>query len=466
MTLKYLPILALLAACKFAPQPVCPPCVCPCDTTVVVVPPVIDTDTTFKVGVNSFPWFPMRLLNENGIKWARVYVSNGWWWQPGGFAGQPLHQAETVENHGIDDLLIKARQYGVNVLLCVHQTPEFFRNTGRNDGANDFAPIPAGAKRDDPASYRDYASFLFQVAARYGRVKHPDNVLRVDTKPRWSGDILNEKKTGLDLLTYLEPWNETDKFWLKGTEAYFEPEETAAMMSAVYDGHEGALGAGVGIITADPSMQVSMPGITDFNMDYINRMHAWFLANRKDKKWPCSILQAHHYSNKGNQKNQIPAQWVNDGACLPADDKNFSSINDFVAFAKSQNLPLIIGEFGADKVPPSQMLAKGVGKSNEQFQSEIILESVKAYRKAKVNGVFIFTGPDDYGAGDGGQFETCGLFSNEATGYRPFIAATGVKAYLASTVQASPYAKLQSVEYYKELDRYKKVSAAASKRPN
>ena len=400
------------------------------DDPIIINPPPPPQATGFKVGANAFPWTPMKLFSSIGMKWARVYCASGWIWRPDGLFIQPMFQAETQEAHGIDDMLLSAKANGVTPLLCIHQCPEWYRPTGRGDGNNDYAPIPAGAKRDDPASFKDYAAFLFQVTARYGRVKHPDNILKVDTTPRWAGDIKNEKKTGLGLLEYIEPWNEPDKFWLKGTEAYFEPEETAAMMSACYDGHEGALGAGVGIITADPSMKVAMPGITDFNMDYMNRMDAWFVKNRKDKKWPCSIIQAHHYSNYGNKKNQIPAQWVNDGSCLPVDDKNFSSVTDFVAFAKSKNLPLIIGEFGADKVAPSQMLAKGVGKTNEQFQSEIIIESIKAYRDAGVDGVFVFTAPDDYGAADGGQFETCGIFSNEATGYRPFISAIILKDYL------------------------------------
>lgn len=421
----------------------------------VIVDPQPPVSTGFKIGVNSFPWFPMSKLKSIGMQWARVYCSSGWIWQPGGLFIEPMFRAETQENHGIDSMLLKAKENGVNVLLTIHQVPEWYRNTGRGDGANDMPPIKAGAKRDDPASYKDYAEFLFQVSARYGRVKHSDSILKIDTTPRWSGDIPNAKKSGLDLLTYIEPWNEPDKFWLKGTDAYFEPEETAAMMSACYDGHEGKLGAGVGIVIADPSMKVIMPGLTDYNFDYFKRMVDWFYANRKT--FPASIINWHHYSNIGNRANQIPAQWANEGACLPANDQAFNRVKDAVHFSKSVSgdgvgLPCWITEMGADKVAPSMMLAKGInGKSNEQFQAEIIIESIKAYKSAGVDAVFVFNAPDENGATDGGQFESCGLWSSEATGYKPFIAANELAKYLADQTP--------------KVAQMKPIKAAIAKRP-
>lgn len=404
------------------------------EPVVVDPPPPPINDDGFKVGVNGFPWMPLRLLQSIGMKWVRCYVASGWIWRPNGLFIQPMFQAETQETHGLDDYLRRAKEMGINPLLCIHQTPEWYRNTGRGDGNNDYAPLKAGARRDDPASYKDYASFLFQVAARYGRVKLPDSTLRVDTTPRWSGDIANEKKSGLDLLSYMEPWNE-EKWWKKGTpesEAYIEPEAMAALMSACYDGHEWALGSGAGIKGADPSMVVVMPGITDFDLPYMQKMNAWFLENRKDKKWPCDVINVHHYSNRGNKRGQYPAQWENEGACSPVDDAGFITIVDVVDFASKLTKKVWVTEFGADKVAPSMMLANGGLITNEMFQAEIIIESIKAYKAAGVDAVFVFNGIDDYGSDDGGQFETCGIFSSQATGYKPFIAAKELKAYLES----------------------------------
>jgi len=407
-----------------APAPVDPG-----DNNPTPVPPA----SGIKVGVNSFPWFPLRLLQSIGMPFHRCYLSSGWIWQPGGLAVQPMHQAETAETHGIDEMLTRAKSMGIETLLCIHQTPEWFRNTGRQDGNNDLAPVKGGANRTDPASYADYARFLFQVAARYGAVAHSDSTLKVDTTPRWSGDVLNEKKTGLSLLKYMEPWNEPDKWWKKGTaekDAYFEPEEAAALLSACYDGHEGKLGEHAGIKVADPAMCVVMPGITDFDVEYMQRMGAWFTANRKDKAWPCDVINVHHYSNLGNKSGQLPAQWVASGACLPKDDKGFGMLQGVIGIAKKHALPVWVTEFGADKKAPSMMHAKAApGSTDEQFQAEIIIASIKAYEEAGVDACFIFNAPDENSGADGGQFETCGIFTSEASGYKPTMAATALAGY-------------------------------------
>lgn len=411
---------------------------CKSDPIIPPPPPPIETPG-FKIGACSFPWFPQSRFADVGMKWQRVYCSSGWIWQPGGLAVQPMHRAETEENHGIDDMLAKAKSFGINTLLCSHQTPEWFINTGRGDGANDHAPCKAGANRADPASYKDYAAFLFQVAARYGRVKHQDSVLQVDTTPRWSGDVLNVKKSGLDLLTHMECWNEPDKFWKIGTpesEAYFTAEETAAMMSACYDGHEGKLGAGVGIKNADPSMVVVMPGITDFNTDYMGRMSTWFNVNRADKKWPCDIYSVHHYSNTGNEPGKYPANWKDSGACLPKHDKNFHSVAFVKGYADDEKKPLWVSEFGADRNAPSMMHSKGVGKTDAAFQAEIIIESIKAYKAAGVDAVFVFNACDENSGSDGGQFESSGIFTSQSDGYKPTTASDALRAYLKPTQAA------------------------------
>jgi len=411
------------------------------DPVIIDPPPPPVPITGVKIGSNTFPWFPQKKLADIGIKWQRVYCSSGWIWRPGGIAVEPMHQAETPENHGIDELLTESKAMGINTLLCIHQTPEWYRNTGRGDGANDYAPCNAGANRKAPASYKDYAAFLFQVSARYGRVKHPDASLRVDVTPRWSGDVLNVKKSGLDLLTHIECWNEPEKWWLKGTEAYFEPEEAAALISATYDGHEGRLGAGVGIKAADPSMIVVMPGLSDYATEYETKMTAWFSANRTDKSWPCDIMNWHHYSNIGNKAGQYPAQWKDSGACLPKDDANFDTILDRVRRSKGIGKKVWITEFGADRNAPSMMHSKGVGKTDAQFQAEIIIESIKAYKADGVDAVFIFNGCDENSGADGGQFESSGIFTSQADGYKPTPASEALRAYLKPVGSAARSAK-------------------------
>jgi hypothetical protein len=414
-------------------------------------PPTVPTG--FKMGSNGFPWSPMSLYTGAGLEWIRCYFATGWGSRPNGLHIQPLWQAGTPEAWGMDDYLQKAKDAGLNVIWCNHQTPEWFRNTGRSDGNNDFAPIPAGAKRDDPVSYKYYASYLFQIAARYGSVKHPDSVLQVDPEARWAGDG-NVKKSGLNLLRFLEPWNE-EKWWLKGTEGYVEPETMAALMSACYDGHEGKLGAGHGIRTADPQMIVVMPGLTDFDMPYIEAMGDWFQKNRADQEWPCHVLNLHHYSNIGNKPKQHPAQWKNDGGCPPSEDKNFDTVKDMISLADSLGLPTWITEFGYDTKAPSNMRIAGKnGKSDEQAQSDALVETFKKYREYGVDACFLFNIHDDIGAADGGQFETSGIYSSKATGFIPKPAVTALKAY-AQSLKPTEMATAKNFE----------ISAASFKRP-
>jgi len=406
--------LLLAWSCTGVVPGTCPPCpVCPpTDTTVVVVPP---PGTTGKaaIGVNTFPWIPIEKLTPFGS--VRIYIGSHWIWRPGGLFIQPMFQAETEYAHGIDEYLTKCKSAGIDPLLCIHQTPEWYVNTGRDDGGNDYPPVKTGMSRTDPKSYKDYASMLFQVAARYGRQTHPPDKLRVDVTPRWSGDVVNTKKTALDLCKYIEPWNETDKWWKRqqgqNTE-YFTPDETAAMMSACYDGHEGTLGAGAGIKVADPSMVVVMPGLTDFDVQYITKLDLWFKANRKDKKWPCDVFNLHHYSNTGNAATIHPPTWNQNGACVPALDKNFSGIKFLVGFARANGMKTWITEFGADSKNPSQM-----GAGSEAKQAEIITETYKAYFAEGVERCFVFMAADEPGAASAGLWQTCGVLTNRVSGY-------------------------------------------------
>ena len=390
---------------------------------VVTPPPTIPPVATQgnRVGVNTRPWFPMQLLPA-GMP-LRCYISSQYMWQPGGLFVQPMAQAYTETTHGFDDFFQRAKTQVRDVVACIHQTPEWYVKTGRNDGGNDYAPCKDGLNRALPAAYKDYAAFLFQVAARYGRVKHPDSVLRVDTTPQYVNQPLNVKRSGLDLLRFMEPWNE-EKWWKAPGLEYIRPEEMAALMSACYDGHQGALGSGVGIKTADPSMVVLMPGLTDFDMNYVGKMHAWFVANRPDKRWPCDVLNFHHYSNLGNVAGKHPQTWVAEGGCTPALDKDFISLKDVMSFAKSVSLPVWITECGYDSQGPSQM----------HIQTDLgaaLIATVSAYLAEGVERVFIYDVSDENPNGQPDRlFQHCGLFTSQQDGFKPKPLLAVVADYL------------------------------------
>ena len=77
---------------------------------------------------------------------------------------------------------------------------------------------------------------MFQYAARYGSTVVADNKLKLATgQPRSSG---------LNTVKYYEDGNEMDKWWAV-RDAYSNPYEYAALASADYDGHQGAMGTTV-----------------------------------------------------------------------------------------------------------------------------------------------------------------------------------------------------------------------------
>ena len=76
------------------------------------------------------------------------------------------------------------------------------------------------------------------------------------------------------------------------------PFELAAMHSAVFDGHEGRLGTGVGILKADPLMRVVFSGLADGSRRTAQKMEevlVWAERFRTDKTFPAHALNMHRY---------------------------------------------------------------------------------------------------------------------------------------------------------------------------
>lgn len=388
-----------------------------------VDPPTPPVSSDFGVGANTFPWVPLSKFSDIGMKHVRLYCPWHWIGTAKGLFIEPMGQAWTNECPGIDTYLSRAKGLGIDTILCLNQTPEWLRPTGNGTGGNDFPPIPEGRDRLKPESYKEYADFLFQIAARYGRKIHPESVLKVDQTPQYPNQPLNQKKSGLDLLNIIECGNEVDH-WFSGFDnpKYMQPEEHAAMLSLCYDS----------IKQADPTMKVAMAGITDLNLWYLKRMNDWFVKNRPDKKFAADFINLHHYSNLGNRPGTDKPIWVNSGACMPSEDKAFPQIVEIVQWAKSLGKECIVTEFGADTKAPSMMHINGsrYGVSDEQAQSTLILKTLDAYEAAGVIAAYIFTAIDENAGADGGQFETSGIMTSKADGMRPKAAYNDLKTLL------------------------------------
>lgn len=352
-------------------------------------------------GANTYPWVPVKKITM--FKSFRCYIASGWIWRPGGLFVQPMYQAETQEASGLDVYFARCRKAGISVLPCINQTPEWFRPENEWSGSNDYPPIKKGLDRENPASYAEYAEFWYQFVCRYGKVKHADSELRVDTTPRWNNDIPNKKQSGLNLLDYVEIGNEFDRWWDVGTEKYLTPKEHAALFAAVIKR----------VKQADPKMKVVMAGLTGFDVKYLNE----FLAHLQafGSEYP-DVINVHHYSNIGNKYGQWPPTWYFSGACMPHEDLGFDMVDSVLSIAKSINRPVWVTEFGCDSRPQSWMHIDGskYGMTDEEAQGMQLAEQYKAYRRKGVDRAFMYLACDLPGSG---LWQSCGVLTSEQTGY-------------------------------------------------
>jgi hypothetical protein len=212
-------------------------------------------------------------------------------------------------------------------------------------------PMPIGADSTDPLSFAMHADYMYQYAARFG-VENINSGLRVDAE--------NTARSGLGLIQYMEVWNEPDKYW-KGSGGYFSPQVHAALLSADYDGHMGALGEGFGIKTADSSIKVVMGGLIGFNLDYLKGMKFWADQNR-DGDFPADVLNFHHYClNNGLQGEGIATKGVS-----PEENRLKEQLQVLVEY-RNRYLPgkeLWLSEFGWDTHPESNFGAPNIGEND------------------------------------------------------------------------------------------------------
>jgi hypothetical protein len=253
-------------------------------------------------------------------------------------------------------------------------------------------PIASGFKGIDPVAYVAHAQYFYQFAARYGSVSVPDtNLTLAPDQPRLSG---------LNLVSYIEDWNEPDKGF-GDLSSNFSPDEYAAMASADYDGHCGKLGAMVGARNADPSMRVVIGGIADGVDKYyyfLDGVRLWANAHRGGSL-PFDVINIHHYSTTGSTGKS------------PEEDNLIQQLQRVTSWRDkyAPDKEVWYSEFGWDTHPESSIAARAIGPYTiEEVQGQWI---VRAYLLAKAAGVdraFQFMVRDTTPL-DKGQFNTSGL---------------------------------------------------------
>jgi len=387
------------------------------DNNVNPAQPVISkyAGDALKLGANGFSWIPIDLNPTPNL---RMYQMYQWTWTKTGLAVEPTFES----NSNYDSYLQQASQAGKNIIFCINKIPNWYANTSSDEWFDQRIQI-FGRSSTDPASYIDVAEYAWQLVARYGSVTYQSDLLKVNQTARWNGDPINQPKSGMNLIKYIELENEPDRPW-KSVNYKYTPQELAAFCSAVWDGHEGKLGKHVGVKNVDKQIKVVLPGLAWLNTWYISEMKKWFEQNRSDKKFCADVLNFHHYSN---EKNPFPGMEVNlwEGAgCSPETDKLDYRLKETKMWCQ-QNLPTCevwYSEFGYDTNPPSTVLSQYPklygNKTAEQLQAQWLLRTYLYGLSAGFDKLMMFNLCDEDSADKGYLFGSSGLLTSQATGFK------------------------------------------------
>ncbi len=282
------------------------------------------------------------ILNEGGFtKDYPGYPKNSIQWNPGSPMQKenesiPSWSAQTPGGYNFDKYYKEMKEAGITVFPCIQGTVPWL--SGELNTKSRHKPVKEGKDPADPFSYAEHADFMFQYAARYGKRKVQDQLLKAAPG--------QNRQSGLGYLEYYENWNEPDGWW-GGRRDYFTPYEYAAMSSADFDGHESRMGKDKGVRNADPNAKLVMSGIAIPNVDYLRAMKFWFEYHRTDKRFVFDVITVHHYCNATG------SQAVMTEGISPEED-GLRYIVEKIAKFRDENVPereVWVTEFGWDTNP-------------------------------------------------------------------------------------------------------------------
>lgn len=358
--------------------------------------PLVSGPLKYHLGINGFEWDfsgqdnsvidPGRMEVIRSFGGFRQYLD----WdkiepREGKFTFSPVHAG----GWRLDMIYEACKSADVEMLPCLKNCATWLVDTyPENLKGEDNSPLPYLADKLNPASYIQQARAAFQFAARYGHNKQVDPLLvRVDSHPRWTGDLVNEVKVGLGYLNYIECNNEPDKNW-RGDKARQSAEEYAANMSAFYDGNLGKLGKDVGIKAADPSMKVVMGGLSVSGVDFVIKMIEWCKKNRGYKSDGSinlcfDVINYHYYSNNHSGTTGV----------APELSVAAKKANEYTTMANQHagGTEVWITEAGYDLNPGSPQRAIAIGEKSALItQADWMLRSALLYERNGIKRTFFY----------------------------------------------------------------------------
>ncbi|MFT3904071.1 MAG: hypothetical protein QM727_12920 [Niabella sp.] len=353
------------------------------DTLGKVIDPANPITMDEFIGANSFVDDPIDKAKAVGF--LREYHNWGWdegnWDAYPGYPNNKIAWAPSAPGWSFDDYYASVVKAGLKVSPCI-QGATAWLNASNNFKSNDKPVDAPGLSSRDPQSYHAKAHHLFQFVARYGSKK-------VDVQKLTLANG-QPTKSGLNLIKYIEDWNEQDKSW-EGPNAEFSPEEYAAMASADYDGHCNTLTGGKGTFgakNADPDIKYVMGGLVEMNLDYVKRMKTWFEANRKDKRFACDVINFHVYAWKDGNS------WQGGGPAISPEAARFKEKAAQIVSYRNQNLPGVevwISEFGWDTNPQSPLSVPKIGTYDlQEIQGFWLVRAYLAFAAAGIDRAQMF----------------------------------------------------------------------------
>lgn len=334
------------------------------------------TDITFdqKIGMNGFVDCKRENLTAGRV--LREYHNFGWTYDAN--SGKCYFKSSWFD---FDEFYKSVYDSGITILPCIQQ--------GNNTESRENKPVSNGDDTLNPTSYKIHSNVLFNYVARYGSNTVDESKLNLTDG--------TEAKTGLGYIKYYENWNEPDKTWL-GPNACFSPEEFAAMCSADYDGHEGALGEVYGIKQADPNAKLVYGGLAggSAGVDYLNRMKAWSEENRPSKTLPFDAINFHMYCGTNSPEAS-----------------NFVTNATLLIDWKNENAPdkeVWLTEFGWDTNTASPRSAPSFDTQRDWIVREYLIGD-----RIGLDRMTVYNGRDDGSPETTTQYATCGLTTQKGS---------------------------------------------------
>ena len=366
------------------------------------------------LGLNGFIDDPTDKLAAIG----NVREYHNWSWNDGngatGYPGYPNNQLSFSLFSGFwdfDAYYAALDKAGAMVFPCVEGSVDYLGNA--------MPPVPAGADVKAPASYVAHASFMYQLAARYGTQTVPTANLKLASD--------QTVKTGTGLLAYYENGNEPDANWVHSDGSYlFSPDATAAMCSADYDGDQKRLGATFGVKNADPQAKMVLAGLagagpsTDWLTNvtnYLDGMRTWSAAHRGGS-FPADVINVHDYCFGPD-----PFGTANPRPGLAPEACGLRAALAGVVAYRDHNLPgkeIWLTEFGYDTDPGSRLRAPAIGAADAQtVQGQWLVRSFLVLMDAGIDRAFLFVSRDNCTGnatqcpGNTTQFSTSGVLTQK-----------------------------------------------------